>query len=172
MISEKMQLALNKQIGLESYASTLYLAMSVWCENQGLQGCTQFMRRQSEEERLHMLKIVDYLGSVDGIAVIPAVKEPPATYDGVKSMFQTVYEHEQDVTKAIHHLVKMANEEGDFTTYNFLQWYVEEQREEEDLMRGILDRIKLIGEGGNSLYFIDKEIEAINEVALNNEQNL
>jgi ferritin len=163
MISKKMEKALNEQIELEGYASFLYLAMAAWCDREGLEGCNVFMRRQSEEERMHMLKIFDYISEVDGHAISPAIKATPDNFESVRKMFEEVYNHEQKVTKSIHKLVDLANKEDDYTTHHFLQWYVEEQREEEALMRTILDKIKIIGDGPQSLYFIDKEIEAINK---------
>lgn len=169
MISEKMEKALNEQIGLEGYASQLYLSMAAWCDVQGLEGCTQFFHRQSEEERMHMLKIYYYLSEVDAQALTPALEQPPHEFESVRSLFEQVYQHERKVTNSIHALMKIGYDENDHTTLNFLQWYVEEQREEEAMMRTILDKIKLIGEGPMSLYYIDKEIEDINQQAVSEE---
>lgn len=163
MISKTMEAALNEQIVLEGYASFLYLSMAVWCDNQGLTGCHQFLMRQSDEERMHMMKIFEYLADVDGFALTPGVNEPPRQFKSVQEVFKTVYAHEQKVTKSINGLIDLATKENDFSTQTFLQWYVNEQREEEAMMRNVLDRINLIGEGPQSLYFIDKEIEAINK---------
>ena len=162
MISKRMEGALNDQIALEGYASFLYLSMASWCDNEGLEGCANFMHRQSEEEKEHMLRLFHYLSEVGGHALTPAIEQPPHHFDSVRALFEKVYEHEQKVTSAIHNLVAMSVEEKDHTSHNFLQWYIEEQREEEALMRTILDRIKLIGGGPQSLYYIDKEIEKIN----------
>ncbi len=164
MISEKMQATLNRQIELEGYASFLYLAMASWCDSEGLEGCAKFMHRQSAEERDHMLRIFYYISEVDGHAKVPAIDQPPLTFDSIQSLFEQVYAHEQKVTASIHKIVDLANQENDYTTLNFLQWYIEEQREEEALMRTILDRIKLIGGGPMSLYYIDQEIEKINAI--------
>jgi len=123
-----MEAALNKQIELECYASFLYLSMASWCDKEGLESGAKFMNQQSEEERDHMLRIFHYISEVDGHALVPAVKKPPALFKS-----------------------------------NFLQWYVEEQREEEALMRMVMDRIKLIGDGPQSLYYIEKEIEQIHK---------
>ncbi len=161
-----METALNKQIELESYASSLYLAMASWCDSQGLEGGAKFMHRQSQEERDHMLRIFNYISEVDGYALVPAIKKPPSTFKSAKALFQQVYEHEQKVTKSINVLVALCYKENDYSTLNFLQWYVEEQREEEALMRGIMDRIKIIGDGPQKLYYIDKEIEKINQEEL------
>jgi len=162
MISEKMQTALNQQIELEGYASFLYLAMASWCDQEGMNGCAQFMHRQSAEEREHMLRIFDYLSEVDAFAKTPGIQQPPHSFESVPEMFEQVYNHEQKVTQSINKLLQLGYEENDHTTLNFLQWYVDEQREEEALMRTILDKIKLIGNGPQSLYYIDKEVAAIN----------
>lgn len=162
MISEKLVDALNAQIEMEAYASFLYLSMSSWCASKGLKGCASFLRRQSEEENLHMLKIVDYMLDVDHRPMIPHVQKAPGEFESIVSLMNDVYEHEKKVTRSIHQLIELCNTEDDFATFNFLQWYVAEQREEESLMRDILDKIKLIGDGPQSLYYIDKEMEAIN----------
>lgn len=162
MISKEMEKAFNAQIELEGYASFLYLSMASWCDREGLEGCAQFMHRQSEEEREHMLKIFHYLSEVGGFALTPEVKQPPHEFGSVQEMFSQVYAHEQKVTASIHNLTKLSTSLGDHAAHNFLQWYVEEQREEEALMRTILDKIKLIGNGPQSLYYIDKEVEKIN----------
>ena len=162
MISKKMEKALNQQIVLEGYASFLYLSMATWCANEGLDGCEKFMHRQSEEERMHMLKIFEYMNEVDAMALTPAIAQVPHQFGTPQKMFDMVYKHEQKVTKSIHDLLKIAKAESDYTTENFLQWYIAEQREEENLMRSILDKIKLIGKSPMALYYIDKEIDAVN----------
>ena len=163
MLSEKMELALNKQIELEAYASFLYLSMASWLDIQGMNGSAQFMHRQSVEERDHMLRIFHYISDVDGHALTPSVKQVPLKFASVHELFELVYQHEQKVTKAINKLVDLTYKENDYATLNFLQWYIKEQREEEALMRSILDRIKLIGNSPQSLYYIDKEMEKINK---------
>lgn len=166
MISNAMVAALNQQISLEAYASFLYLSMASWCDREGLEGCALFMHRQSAEERMHMLKIFGYLSEVDGHALTPEIKQPPHEFSSVQEMFQKVYAHEQKVTASINDLVALSNKENDHSTGVFLQWYVNEQREEEALMRSILDKIKLIGDGPQCLYFIDLEIAKINASAM------
>jgi ferritin len=166
MISNAMVAALNQQISLEAYASFLYLSMASWCDREGMEGCALFMHRQSAEERMHMLKIFDYLSEVDGHALTPEIKQPPHEFSSVQEMFQKVYIHEQKVTASINELVALSNKENDHSTGVFLQWYVNEQREEEALMRSILDKIKLIGDGPQCLYFIDLEIAKINASAI------
>jgi len=161
-LSKKVIHALNNQISYEAYASNFYLALAFWCDDQGLQGCKQFFMRQSDEERMHMLKIFEYLSESGVYPTTPAIEQPPLSYDSIQEAFQKVFEQERKVTNAIHEIVKLSDAEKDYNTLNFMQWYVEEQREEEAVIRTILDRIKVIGAGGQSLYYIDKEVEKIN----------
>ena len=162
MLSEKTLQALNKQIALEGNASASYLAMASWCERQGLNGCATFFFDQSAEERMHMMKIIHYVNEMDGHAVISAQEQPKGEYDSIQELFKAVYLQEKGVTSAIYALLSISNEESDHSTTLFLQWYVAEQREEESQVRTILDKIKLIGTGGQSLYFIDQEVQNIN----------
>ncbi len=166
MISKKMEEALNHQVKLEAYASQYYLAMASWCDREGLDGAARFLFFQSEEEREHMMKIFHYIAEVDGHAHAPAVEQPPLEFSSPREVFEKVYEHEQKVTASINKLVAISYQEDDYTTLNFLQWYVEEQREEEAQARSILDTIKLIGEGGQSRYFINQELEKFYQAAL------
>jgi ferritin len=165
MLSEKMEAALNEQINMEAYASFFYLSIASWCEHQGLEGTAQFFYRQSAEEHDHMMRIFRYVLEMDRRAIAPPIEQPPIEFKGIQTIFDDVYAHEQKVTKSINNLVDLANKENDHSTHNFLQWYVTEQREEEALIRNILDKLKLIGDGPQSLYFIDKEITEINAQA-------
>lgn len=110
-----------------------------------------------------MLGIFDYLSEIDAPAITPGIDQPPREFPSVQGLFESVYAHEQKVTQAIHKLLHLALDEQDYTTQHFLQWYVEEQKEEETLMRTILDKIKLIGDGPQALYYIDKELSVIND---------
>lgn len=166
MISDKMVRALNEQIAMEGYASFLYLSMAGWFDLRSMMGCAAFMYRQSSEEHIHMMKIFHYLLELDAAAISPAIKQPPSEFSNARAIFEETLVHEQRVTQSINELVELAISESDHSTYAFLQWYVTEQREEESLMRMILEKIGLIGEGPQSLYFIDKEIEAINKTQI------
>ena len=163
MLSKQMEKSLNEQIALEGYASFLYLSMASWCEKKTLTGCADFMFRQSEEERQHMLRIFHYINDMGEHALTPAIPQPKSEWASIQELFEEVYGHEQKVSASIDRLVAQSYDEKDHKTLAFLQWYVEEQREEETLMRAIIDRITLIGDGPQSLYYIDKEISAINK---------
>jgi ferritin len=165
-LNPKIIKALNDQISYESYASNFYLALAYWCDENALEGCKSFFLRQSDEERMHMLKIYDFMSESGVHPVTPSVEQPPLEYASIQEAFNKVFEQERKVTAAIHNIVQMSNEVHDFSTLNFMQWYVEEQREEEAAIRTIMDRIKVIGEGGQSLYYIDKEVEKINNLMI------
>jgi ferritin len=168
MLSKKVERELNKQILMEGESSQTYLAMANWAEGEGFVGATNFLYKHSDEERTHMLKIVRYVNDRGGTAVIPAMSQPVSKYDSVTQMFKTLLDHERSVTQMIGKLVALCLEEKDFTTHNFLQWYVAEQIEEESLAKLIMDKLKLIGNDNGGLYFFDKEIEKLS-VSVNNE---
>lgn len=161
-LSKNVISLLNSQILYESYASNFYLALAYWCDCQGLKGCKSFFMRQSDEERVHMLKIYEYMSEMGVHPVTPSIEQPPQEYDKIQDVFQKVFEQERKVTMAIHEIVRVSTLENDYSTLNFMQWYISEQREEEAVIRDIIDKIKVIGEGGQSLYYIDKEVEKLN----------
>lgn len=162
MISKKIEDALNAQVEMESSASTIYLSMASWCEHQGLEGCAEFMYEQSEEEKMHMMKLFHYINDVEGKAIVPGISKPPTDFSSVQDMFKEVYRLEREVTISISNILDLCHEENDHMTKSFMQWYINEQREEEAMMRTILDRIKLIGDGPQHLYFINQEISKLN----------
>ncbi len=162
-ISAQIAEAIQNQIRMEGEASSSYLAMAYWCDDQGMQGCKQFFLRQSEEERMHMLKFYEYLSESNVKPLTPTIVEPNQSFKSVKDLFERVLDQEKSVTKSINNIVKLADIDKDYTTFEFLQWFVMEQREEEATIEGVLDKIKIIGEGPQSLYYIDKEIETLNQ---------
>ncbi len=158
MISEKMAKMLNNQIKKEFDSATVYLAISAWCSSQDLDGIAHFFRKQSEEENAHGMRIYDYLFNIDARAVVPAVAQPPANYDSVKDIFTKTLEYEQQITGSINKLVDLANQEKDYATLTFLNWFVTEQIEEESTIKSILAKIKMIGTDGRGLYLLDREL--------------
>lgn len=160
MISKKLEKALNEQISLEAKASFTYLSMASWCEQQALNGCARFFYRQSNEERDHMMKIFHYLNSVNGHAIVPQIDQPDLTYTDINDAVKQALKGEQAVTKSVHALSELASKEKDYATYNFIQFFVDEQREEEVLYTQILEKIELIGLDGMGLYYIDKELDS------------
>lgn len=161
MLSKNMSDALNKQIEEEFYSANFYLAMASWCDKEGLNNCATFLYSHFEEESTHAMKIFHYINEMGGHAIVPSLKQPPKEYKSIQKVFEDTYKHEIFITKKIHSLVMLAVKENDFRTNNFLQWFVEEQREEETTFQDILDKLKLIGSGSSSLYFIEQEIGKI-----------
>jgi ferritin len=159
MISNKVTSALNKQIELEASSSQFYLAMASWAETQGLNGVAAFLFEHADEERMHMLKLIRFVNERGSHGVVPALKQPPVNFKSVKAVFETILSHEMKVTSEINKLVETTLKEKDYTTHNFLQWYVSEQIEEEALARNIVDKLKLIGEDKGGLYFFDRDLE-------------
>lgn len=158
MISVKIEKALNQQIELEADSSQIYLAMASWAEVEGFNGIATFLYKHSDEERMHMLKLVKFINERGGHAVIPALKQPAHKYKSVRELFQEVLNHEIYVSTEINKLVETCLKEKDYTTHNFLQWYVSEQIEEEALARLIMDKLKLIGDDKGGMYIFDRDI--------------
>jgi ferritin len=134
MLSTKIQTALNEQIALEGNSSQYYLAMASWAEGNGLNGTAKFMYTHSDEERFHMLKLVKFVNERGGKALIPAISQPPKEFKDLENVFSLLLEHEIAVTESINNLVGLCLDERDYTTHNFIQWYVAEQLEEEALV--------------------------------------
>ncbi len=158
MLSKTLEQALNDQVAMEASASFVYLAMASWMENEGFEGTSQFLYMQSDEERMHMMKLFHYINEVGGFALSPSVATPDIRFDSYKDVFERVLEQEKKVTAAIHNLMDIATKEADHTTANFLQWYVAEQREEEAQFNTILGKLKILGNDGSGLYLMDRDL--------------
>lgn len=158
MLSQAMGDRLNKQINLEMYSSHLYLQMSSWCAYQSLDGCAEFLRLHAEEESGHMSRLLNYMHETGAFVILGGMEAPPTQFESLTVLFEKIYEHEVFITKNINDLVHLANTEPDYSTLQFLQWYVAEQHQEEFLFKGILDKIKLIGTEGQGMFLIDQEV--------------
>ena len=156
MLAKKVEEILNRQIEREDYSSQLYLAMASWAENKGYEGVSEWLYAQSEEERMHMLKLVKYVNERDGVAKIPGMETPPADFSDVFVMFDDVLKHEQYISASINEIVAVCMEENDYTTQNWIQWFVTEQIEEEASVKAIIDKLNLVGK--NNLYMFDRDI--------------
>ncbi len=155
-ISPKIKKALNDQVTLEASASNSYLAMASWCEVIGYQGAADYFYTQSDEERTHMLKIIHYLNDVGATASIPATKAPVSSYKSLEELIKTALKNEQSVTKAIHKMVEITQKEKDHSTYAFLEWFVNEQVQEETKFETILQKFDLLGRDKLAIHEIDK----------------
>ena len=161
MLSPIIEEALNGQIKIEAQSSQIYLAMASWAEVLGFEGVAQFMYAHSDEERMHMLKLVKFINERGGHAKISALDAPPTEFGSFKEMFQELFKHEVKVSACINDLVDICLKEKDYATHNFLRWYVSEQIEEEALARNILDKIKLIGDDKGGFYLFDNDIKLL-----------
>jgi len=132
--------------------------MASWCDTKGYANSANFLYKHSEEERMHMLKLFHYINEAGGLALQPEITGIKHTFKSLKEVFDLILGHEIEVTKSINKLVDHCFTIKDFTTFNFLQWYVTEQREEETLARRAVELFDLIGEEGMGLWTIDQEI--------------
>ena len=167
MLKKKVEDILNAQIEKEGYSSNLYLAMASWAEANGYAGIAGWLYAQSDEERVHMLKLIKYVNERGGHAIIPLFEEAPKDQKSITDMFTSVLEHERYITDSINNIVAITLEEKDFTSHNWIQWFVSEQIEEESQVVGILDKLKLLG--NQSLYVFDRDIMGIRAVNAKNE---
>ncbi len=158
MLKKEVLDLLNKQVNLENYSSNLYLAMSSWCNAQGLEGSASFLAKHSQEELQHMHKLFNYINETGSQSLIHSVDAPENIFKDIKEVFKLTFQHEQHITNKINELVDFTLEKKDYATFNFLQWYVSEQHEEEALFKSILDKIEIIGLDGRGLHLVDKEI--------------
>lgn len=161
MLSKNIQKALNEQVRIEAESSQVYLAMAGWAEMKGYEGIAKFMYAQSDEERLHMLKLIKFMHERDAEVEITALKAPNNKFESFREMFQTLYKHELFVSESINKLVGLCLDEKDYSTHNFLQWYVSEQLEEEAQAKTILDKINIIGDDKGGLYLFDRDIQQL-----------
>jgi len=152
---------LNEQINLEFYSSNLYLQMSAWCEDQSFEGAALLLRQHASEEMEHMNRLFTYVSETGSLPIIGAIGAPPHQFKSLKDIFTETYQHECLITTKINELTHVAFSTHDYSTFNFLQWYVAEQHEEEKLFKGILDKIKLVGEDGKALFWVDKDLADI-----------
>ncbi len=156
MLKKPVEEILVKQIEREAYSSNLYLSMASWAETNGFSGVSEWMYAQAEEEKIHLLKFMKYVNERGGKAVIPAVAQPPADFANVQEVFEQTLEHEQFVTESINEIVGVCLDNKDFTTLNWIQWFVTEQIEEEASVSAIIDKLKLLD--GHNLYMFDRDV--------------
>ena len=156
MLPKKVEEILNLQIEKEDYSSQLYLSMASWAENKGFEGVSNWLYAQAEEERVHMLKLVRYVNERDGVAVIPGIKKPPTDFEDIFVTFDKVLAHEKYISGSINDIVAVCIAENDYTTQSWIQWFVNEQIEEESSVKAIIDKLNLLGK--NNLYMFDRDI--------------
>jgi len=158
MISKKMEDALNEQVNAELYSSYLYLSMESYFKSQNLNGFANWMRIQTQEEVAHATKIYDFINERGGRVILKAIEGPPTEWDSALVVFKAVYEHEQKVTGLINDLVDLAIKEKDHATNSFLQWFVNEQVEEESTADEIMQQLKMMENAPGGMFMFDREL--------------
>lgn len=147
---------LNEQIKNEMYSAYLYLSMSAYFEYEGWQGFGKWMKLQAKEEMEHAMKIFDYLSERNQRIILQAIPQPPYEFSSSQDIFEKVLEHEKKITKTIHDLYNLAKELGDLPTQVFLQWFINEQVEEEKNALDILSKLKIIEPNSGAFFMLDK----------------
>jgi len=158
MINEKMAQALNEQINAELYSAYLYISMAAYFESVNLPGFANWMRVQTQEELMHAMKIYDFVNERGGRVILKAIEQPPVEWKSPLAVFEATYKHEQKVTGLINELVNLAIEEKDHGTNAFLQWFINEQVEEEKSASDMVGKLKLIEANPEGMYMLDKEM--------------
>lgn len=158
MVSKALENAINKQINAEFWSAYLYLSMSTWFDHEGLPGFANWFKVQFQEEQDHAHKFMNYLISKGNKVELMPIEKVDTFWDSVLSAFKDTLEHERVVTSLINNIVTVARKENDYATENMLQWFVNEQVEEEDTAQSMIDSLTLIGENGFGLYTMDKEL--------------
>ena len=157
-LSKTMQDALNEQIKEELASAYIYLSMAAYCESINLPGFANWMQVQCNEEMEHAMKFYGYIHERGGRVVLQAIGQPPVEFDGPLAVFEETLAHEQYITGRIHKLYGMAVEEKDYASVGLLQWFVDEQVEEESSATEILELLKRVGEKGQGLIMLDRQL--------------
>lgn len=158
MISKKLAKAINDQINKELFSEYLYISMQAWFANNNLDGMAAWMDVQGKEERFHAMKFFNYLIERGGKVELKAIDAPTIEFGTPLKAFSMAYSHEQLITKSINSLMDLAIKENDHAARSFLQWYVDEQVEEEASADKIVNTLKLVGDNGHGIMMIDREL--------------
>ena len=160
MINKKIEQEFNKQINAEFYSAYLYLSMSAYLSSINLNGFASWMETQYQEEMAHALKFYNYVIERGGNVILEAIEKPRTSWDGIVDVFDETLKHEQHVTAMINNLMSVAIDEKDHASVSFLQWFVDEQVEEEATVDEVLQQLKLIDGKGSGLFMLDREAKA------------
>lgn len=157
-LTEEVEGLLNEQIKMEAKSSAVYLAMASWCDRHGFDNSATFFYKQAEEEREHMMKIFKYINDLGGAAISPEINNIPSEFDSFRSVFEEALQQEIAVTQSLNRIAARCQKALDFTTFNFMAWFLNEQVEEEYIARRCLELFEVIGEEGVGQYMIDEQI--------------
>lgn len=158
MLSQVMQDAINEQINNELFSSYSYLAMAAWCEHKQFTGCAHWMRLQSEEERVHALRLHDFQLARDGQVIFKPIAQPENDFESIVEVFERALQQEQQVTKQIDDLYELAFQEKAFAALVELEWFITEQVEEEKTAREIVHKFHMVKDDPASLLDLDREL--------------
>ena len=158
MLNAQLERALNDQLNSELYSAHLYLSMAAYFETETLPGFAHWMKIQHQEETSHALRIFDYINDRDGRAVVNSIAQPPTEFESVQSAMEMTLEHERSVTAMIEDLYRVAQEHKDYATHVLLEWFIEEQVEEEKSALEIVDHLKRVGDDGTGLLILDARL--------------
>ena len=158
MIKAKVEKAINKQINAELWSSYLYLSMSSYFESINLSGFANWMIMQAQEEVNHAMRLYNHVIERGGRVLLEEIDKVPTEWKSPLHVFEETYKHEQKVTSLIEDLVDVAEQEKDRASLNMLQWFIDEQVEEEASADEILQKLKLIGDQGSGLFMLDNEL--------------
>ncbi|KUJ99707.1 MAG: Ferritin-like protein [Thermococcales archaeon 44_46] len=160
MLSEKMLKALNEQLNKELYSAYLYFAMAAYFDDLNLEGFANWMKAQAEEEMGHALRFYNYIYDRNGRVELSEIPKPPKEWESPIDAFEAAYEHEKFISKSIHELAALAEEEKDYPTRAFLEWFINEQIEEEASVKKILDKLKFAKDSPQIIFMLDTELAA------------
>ena len=160
-LSEEIELILNEQIKVEAHSSAVYLAMSAWCDRNGFDKSAGYFQKQSGEEREHMLKLFNFVSDMGGRAVSPEISNIQQEFDSFRGVFEMALQQEIYVTQQFNRIAERCLKASDFMTFQFIQWFLKEQIEEEYVARRALELFDVIGEEGTGRYEIDKRVPKI-----------
>jgi ferritin len=160
-LSEEVELLLNEQIKTEAYSSAVYLSMASYCNRNGFDYSAGYLEKQSNEERGHMLKIFKYINDLGGRAISPDIINVPQDFESFRTVFELALQQEIKVTSQLNRLADQCMRLKDYTTFEFIQWFLKEQIEEEYVARRIVELFDVIGEEGTGRWQIDKQIPKI-----------
>ena len=160
-MNQAIEKLLNDQVKYEAAASMQYLAMASWADANGYNGIAEFFYAQSEEERIHMTKLVKFINERSGNVVVPALDMPKGDYGSLNELFEVFLENEIFVTEQINHIIYECLQHKEYNVHNFMQWYVTEQLEEEATARTLLDKLNIIGDDKSGHYLFDRDINTI-----------
>ncbi len=158
MIGKKMEKALNDQVNAELFSAYLYLSMEAYFKSLNMNGFANWMRVQTQEEVIHATMMYDFINERGGRVTLKAIDGPKTKWDSPLAVFKNIYEHEQKVTGLINNLVDLAIKEKDHATNAFLQWFVNEQVEEESSADAVVQQLKMMKDAPGGIFMLDKEL--------------